>query len=261
MQLRVFSNLARSGGTLVSRCIGCMEGVVLLSEIHPYGAKIHQQWSILNQAVSKHGLTRAGIECRQDTPFEEVTRVIAREAESKGLQLVIRDWAHLDFMAVPYIERPCYQSRLLHSLKEDFDITQLHLTRHPVPQWLSTNRLSIIRGRLPLEKYLEGCFRYAQMCVKNGYVRYEDFCDDPERYLRKISEILEINYDPGFVDRWYGYTNLTGDAKGMRQNSENRQIRAAQIPPVDFALYQSLHACDYYQKTLALLGYDDVQVK
>lgn len=42
--LRIVSNLPRPGSTLISRCLGCMEGVVLLSEIHPRGAAIDERF-------------------------------------------------------------------------------------------------------------------------------------------------------------------------------------------------------------------------
>ncbi len=37
--VRLVHHLARSGGTLISRCLGCMSGVLLLSEIHPLGTR------------------------------------------------------------------------------------------------------------------------------------------------------------------------------------------------------------------------------
>jgi hypothetical protein len=38
-KLRMIHNMARSGSTLVCKCLGCMEGVVLLSELHPLATK------------------------------------------------------------------------------------------------------------------------------------------------------------------------------------------------------------------------------
>jgi len=35
-RIRLLHQLGRSGGTLISRCLGSMQGVVLLSEIHPF---------------------------------------------------------------------------------------------------------------------------------------------------------------------------------------------------------------------------------
>ena len=104
-ELRIFSNLARTGGTLVSRCIGSMDGVALLSEIHPVGSLV-SDINILNQAVNWYQLFRSGeIPRDKSFTFDEITMLIARALDKKGLQLVIRDWVHLDFMAVPFIDR------------------------------------------------------------------------------------------------------------------------------------------------------------
>ena len=51
--LRLVHHMARSGGTLFSRCLGCMSGVLLLSEIHPLGTA---QFNPLVQAQRWYGL-------------------------------------------------------------------------------------------------------------------------------------------------------------------------------------------------------------
>ena len=39
-EIRLIHNLQRSGGTIISKCLGAQEGVVLLSEIHPKGIEV-----------------------------------------------------------------------------------------------------------------------------------------------------------------------------------------------------------------------------
>ena len=260
-ELRIFSNLARTGGTLVSRCIGSMDGVALLSEIHPVGSLV-SDINILNQAVNWYQLFRSGeIPRDKSFTFDEITMLIARALDKKGLQLVIRDWVHLDFMAVPFIDKPYYHSRLVEQLEKDFTIIQYHLVRHPVPQWISTNRIQIIHGKLSLEQYLEGYYRYALSCLDNGYVRYEDFSVEPEKKMQQICEHLQINYDPGFMQKWSGYSNITGDVYGEKNQPKYSYIKPVVLPEVDARFYEQLHRCEYYTKALELLGYDDVQVK
>ena|GEM_PF-4627496 len=42
--LRIIHQLARSGGTLLNRCLGCMPGILMLSEIHPHmGNQLDQE--------------------------------------------------------------------------------------------------------------------------------------------------------------------------------------------------------------------------
>jgi len=260
-KLRIFSNLARTGGTLVSRCIASMDGVALLSEIHPNGSQQGVNFNILAQAKKWYQLFQNEPLTNKRYSFCEITEIIAQTVEKKGLHLVIRDWAHLDFMAVPFFEKPYYHSRLVEVLEKNFNIIQYHLVRHPVPQWFSTDEIGIIHGKLPLEQYLEGYYRYAQLCVNNGYVRYEDFTHDPEKYVEIICMHLQLNYDPGFMKKWSEYTNITGDNHGENNRSKYDYIKPTELPVVDGFLYEQLHSSEYYTKSLELLGYDDVMVK
>jgi len=154
-----------------------MEGKALVSEIHPLGTKINNNgFNILKQIQAWYQLCDPADLGDGNYNFREITMLIARTMEQKGLDFIIRDWAHLDYMAVPFLEAPCYRSRLVELLEQDFNIVQYHLVRHPVPQWLSTNHLKIISGKLGLEQYLKGCFHYAELCLKNGFAQYEAFC-------------------------------------------------------------------------------------
>jgi hypothetical protein len=109
-----------------------------------------------------------------------------------------------------------------------------------------------------LDNYLEGHYRYAKYCLQNGYVRYEDFTADPSRVMRQICDHLDVDYDPGFINKWFDYVNITGDDFF---NAPETNIRPALLPEVDSEFYDRLHQCEYYQQTLDLLGYDDVRVK
>jgi len=257
-KLRIFSNLARTGGTLVSRCLGSMERIALLSEIHPFGSQVSDTFNILSQARKWYQVPDKEVLGNKRYNFNEITRLIAEALEEKGLQLIIRDWVHVDFMAVPFLEQPYYHSRLVEFLEKDFDIVQFHLVRHPVPQWFSTDKLAIIHGRLSLEQYLEGHYRYAELCRQNGFIRYEDFTVEPERIMQIICDALQVDYDPEFLRNWSDYIHVTGD--DIKRTSQTH-IRPARLPAVDADLYDQLHRCEYYQRTLDLLGYDDVSVK
>jgi hypothetical protein len=47
--IRLWHNLARSGSTMIGRCLGCMKGVCLLSEIHPLGARFINPFGQANE--------------------------------------------------------------------------------------------------------------------------------------------------------------------------------------------------------------------
>ncbi|MGB7347677.1 MAG: hypothetical protein WBD20_25865, partial [Pirellulaceae bacterium] len=64
--MQLIHHLARTGGTLVSRCLGSMDGVCLLSEISPAGTT---QFNPLRQAADWYGLVRDDEIC--DLPVDD----------------------------------------------------------------------------------------------------------------------------------------------------------------------------------------------
>ena len=135
--IRVFTGLARAGGTLVSRCLGAMDNIVLLSEIHPHGTHM---FNPLAQAHDWYGLVKPE-ETRRQYDFIESIQLIEQRCRTAGKTLVIRDWAHLDFIGRPFVNNPPYKLLLTEALAPVFDIVQFALVRHPIDQWVSPSRL------------------------------------------------------------------------------------------------------------------------
>ena len=94
--VRVLHQMARSGGTVICRCLASMRGVVLLSEIHPRGLRMfdplqqaHEWYGLLNEKDIR--AARAG-----QLGFRNAIALVHRCCAERGLVLVIRDWSHLD---------------------------------------------------------------------------------------------------------------------------------------------------------------------
>ena len=83
--IRILSNLARAGGTLVSRCLGSMKNTVLLSEIHPLGTRI---FNPLDQAQSWYGMFRPE-EIRGTHDFVTAIILVEDRCRQSGRNLVI----------------------------------------------------------------------------------------------------------------------------------------------------------------------------
>jgi len=254
--VRILHNLARSGGTLVSKCVGAMAGVALLSEIHPQGLAwfnpVDQAalWYDLLRAEDREALRRHG-----RVSFADAIGLLEARAHERDLALVLRDWAHLDFMALPFVDQATHRSGLVDALGEAFRPIRFALVRHPLDQWLSLDRLSLIHGKLPLEAYLRGCRTFAEMATETGFLRYEDFTRDPEAGMRRLAEALELPLDPGFLDRWADNTCVTGDTAGGSRAGEARDIRSLPRKPVPPDLAERLAGNDDYRATLDILGY------
>lgn len=253
----VLRHLARSGGTVISKCIGCMTGVTMLSEVHPANTLITNP---VKQAKDWFGLiTDADIARWKRTGAPTMLRVIAlceQRAKARRSRLVIRDWTHLDYIGVPFVD-PDFGFGLRDSLGGAYAVAEAISVRHPLDQYLSISKMEIMRGRLSPEVYLRGCAAWAEHAAEVGFVRYEDFTADPEAVLRTLCERLTIAYDPTWRERWVSYTTITGDTpRTGSRGAESSKIRTLGRAGVPEGLHGSFLASADYRRACALLGYE-----
>lgn len=251
--------MARSGGTLISKCLGSMGSVALLSEIHPLGT---QQFNPLQQAVAWHNLISKGeakswARTRKRLTFNDVMAEINRRARERGQSLVVREWSHLDVIGRPFVKPPL-RPVMIDALAERFEIAQAITVRHPVDQYLSLVRLDVVQG-MAVEEYLRGCRVFAEWAHAEGFVKYEDFTADPDASLRILCDKLRVEFDASYAERWASYDKVTGDtakANTGRGAAESR-IRSLPRRETPEGLLETFRANADYARTLELLGYPD----
>ena len=253
--IRIFHNLARSGGTLVCRCLGAMKSVRLFSEIHP--AANHVEYlNVVDQAHRWYGLVnRAEVDAKP--AFAAGVELVADRCREIGMNPVLRDWSTVDFMGRLLVDEPVYRFSLDEALSSRFRILSYALVRHPLDQWLSTRRLKVYAGKLDEAAFFRGYLRFAEQ-VRDRCVRYEDFTADPESAMERIAGGLQLDYDPGFMLRWQDNHCITGDNKGSSRGSAGPgagEIRPLPRRAVDPALESSIAANPDYREIIRLLGY------
>jgi hypothetical protein len=253
----VLRHLARSGGTVISRCLGCMDGVVLLSEVHPDNMAVTQP---IRQAKEWFGLvTDAEIARWKRSGPPSLLQLVAlceSRARAKRRRLVLRDWTHLDFVGVPYAE-PSYRFRVGEALGDAYEIREAITVRHPMDQFLSLAGLPNMAGRLTEPGYLQGCAMFARHAASVGFVRYEDFTTDPDASLRTLCDRLGIVFDPAWADKWHAYRTISGDAPGSgSRGSSSGEIRALPRADAPGPLLERFRASGDYREACSLLGYE-----
>jgi len=251
--IRLLHHMARTGGTVISKCLASMNSVALLSEIHPAGGR---WFNPLQQAHVWHGLLQeedlARLRGGAPMPFHAAIGLIERRARDRGLALVLRDWSHLDFTAVPFLPQPSYRLTLALALLPAFEIVNTATVRHPIDQWLSLSQLAVIKGRLGLADYLRGYRRFAEVAVRIGFLRYEDFTRDPAGAMALLCQRLRLPYDPGFQERWMHYTKITGDTPPGSRPPEIVPSRRKACPDELIAAFAEN---EDYRQAIRLLGY------
>lgn len=254
--MRIVRHMARSGGTLIGKCLGSMDGVVLLSEIHPAELRVTnpmmqaQQWFGL---IDKGDLAKWKV--RPPSVLQFVNLCDSR-ARAKGKTLVLRDWSHMDYIGVPY-GKPGFGFALGDALEPVFDLRVSVTTRHPLDQYLSLQGLPVVANALGVDVYCTGCERFAEYAAAHGFHRYEDFTREPEQVLRAMCDELELAFDAGYAQRWFDYTTITGDTQpGLGRGSTRREIVEMARKPVDAGLLERFRENPDYIKACALLGYE-----
>lgn len=270
-KLAVIHNLARSGGTLVAKVVGCMDDIVLLSEIHPKGPAVIWNYygqSNINFALLFHPIIQAkgwhGIHLKtgeskiqlmpQDEEFLSYIEEIYDSVKAKQQFLVIRDWCHLDYMGISFCE-PTYVNHLNQILTQKFLLNQVYFIRHPIDQFISYKKA--IHVQYSLEKYLYGYLSYIKSASGEQLVKYEDFVDDPDATLRKMVQSLDIPYDPAWRSQWSQYRKVTGDPPTVHITQETTEaaIKRRPRPPVAPKVLEAFERSRTYQEILALTGY------
>jgi len=255
-KIRVLHHLARSGGTLVSRCLGSMGGVALLSAGHPDTRRLIDP---VKQAREWHGLVSdadiKGWKGRGGVDFAQLCVLCSFRAQQQGKTLLLRDWTHIDYHGVPYA-RPTMGSRIVEALSDHFEIVRTATVRHPIDSYLSLMGLGIMQGvPFPLGAYLEGCERFAEEAVALGFVRYEDFTREPDASLRTICDRLEMPFDASYIERWAANDRVTGDTTGTRGGRQ--EIRPLSRRRADESVVAAFRAHESYHRVKDLLGYDE----
>jgi hypothetical protein len=253
-------NLARSGGTVIGKCLGCMPEVFLLSEIHQdvmtmYPNDTHP----ITQALNWGLITLQELEGKRLTIIDAV-QLIEEKCTSHNKKLVIRDFAYLDFIGMPIVKPPSFKLMLAEILSHNFEVIQFAIVRHPVDQWLSMINSTPIFLKVSLDVYLRGYLEFGKQIQSFGFIRYEDFVKEPEKQMQHLCYKLRLRFDRTFVARWSSYNKITGDLDHKKSRAAGSQS-IAQLPrrPMDEELKKQFRNNSHYREAIKLLGYGDIE--
>lgn len=234
-----------------------MERVVVLSELHPKNLTVTAPMA---QAVDWFGLIDkkqlGAWSARKGPTFLQFVAACESRASGRKDALVLRDWSHLDYYGLPYVREPSMGSDLIDAVSGAYEVRIACTTRHPVDQYLSLRTLKVI-GEIDFDLFMRGNLAFAEYASEHGFVRYEDFTREPDEKLREICGMLDLEFDPGYAQRWWSYEHVTGDVKrgnsrGVRENA----IRPLERKPVDGDVLAVFRGDERYARICEILGYD-----
>lgn len=260
MKLPVFYAFARSGGTLLNRCIGCIPGNLVLSEVNPCASVM----PIEQQAQDwLHLLTVEQVNDFSQKNYGNQIVHLATLAREKGCHLILRDWVTANFLSqvvlgkvsiIPslVLEQDYYLSRY------GFECCSVVMTRRAADVYESITRTLKHLQDLPIEEFASLYLTYARSVSDYPIFHYEALCQEPEAIVSKICSILDIHYDASFVHNFSQFTHCTGDTM-LPQPSRGFQLKA--ITPLrsnsDTSSYVAASQNENCQKADELLNYAD----
>lgn len=228
MPVVVMIGYARSGGTLLARCLASLPGVMLFSEVNPRRRPRAggRPYMLKDQARAWHGLEL------RSSDFAACVDELNAHAVKAGRSLVIRDWPVIDF--VPMRENDFTatgQFSILESLSARQDVRAFGFIRDAYDVWVSNGCHADFF--LHYRPYLERLF-----AAGIPIYRYEELCQDSDRMLRRLCADMGLSFDASYqsfanVQQVTGDVDLVSGSRGARHarivNLPRARIPAAQV--------------------------------
>ncbi|MEP0857776.1 glycosyltransferase [Trichocoleus sp. DQ-U1] len=253
---------ARSGGTLINRCLGCIPGNIVLSEVNPHASVVPievqaRDWFKLLSPIDFPEFAKKS--------YAEKIQWLAIFVQQQGSHLIIRDWVTLNFLAqasndiyVPsvFLEQELYLSHY------GFSCRPLVLTRRSADVYESITRTFEQFRNLSVQDFGTYYLAYAQAVSRYPVFHYENFCREPEKELKRICDTLDINYNDSFLTEFSKFEYCTGDNTLLTSSRGNKLEK--------ITVMKSNHECEAYlaasldadcQQADKLLGYENMEVE
>ena len=250
MSVVVMICFARSGGTVLNQCIGCLSNVVMLSEVNPLGGGGRGP-GIVYRSVKEQAKHWYNIDISSDDFIDGILE-LEHVCLNAGKHLVIRDWSYVNFVPTPVNNfNPPRRLMTLELLEQKCHVVPFAFVRDAIDVWLS-------RGTAPISDFFKCYLNYTEEIIARHIriFRYEDFCKNPEEVLQSICTYTGLDYSESFWD-YLSFRTVNGDpqipggSRGIRQKAI-RPLRRKRTRP---SVISELNNCIYMVKCNRLLGY------
>ncbi|HJV25554.1 MAG TPA: hypothetical protein VJ673_07695 [Aromatoleum sp.] len=248
--IRTVHHFACTGGTLVTKCIATTPNSQVLSEVDPLSTQLDQQ-------KPRFAPTDIITQMRQSTQgasqellielFLNSIELVKRDADSRGLRLVVRDHAHSHYCRGPGIpDRP----NLRQILESRFTTLSVLTVRHPLDSFLSLKGNGWLNfAPQTIDEYSQRYLTFLDAYQGLPVVRYEDLVDSPSTTMQRIALHLDLPFFDQFLELFSAF-HLTGDSGRTSDILEQKPRRQ-----IDDDLSDQLKASESYRRLLDALEY------
>jgi len=242
---------ARSGITVLNRCLSSDKRLVCLSEINTRYICPTLPNSPHQQAKDWYGL-----EIKNTETVNEISELL-KYSENNTKSLVIRDWSFGSFVPSRYNNfNPSNTLNtiddLINKFPETFNV--VCIVRNPVDVWLSM----LYSERTFYDKNLDYLLKFTEDILRRKIkiIKYEDFCREPQKVLECIYSLINMEqpHDIKFSNNVTGDINFPLSSRGSSYNN----IRYLERRNYSKEDYQFLKRDTKTDLICNLLGYDKV---
>jgi len=223
--IRSIHHFACTGGTVISKCIQSMHSTIVLSEVHPDNTRyVFNPYDPIQLFLAQTNLRNNQTLRRQI--FSQRIEQCVNIAKQLNLNLVLREHTHSDYCLVKDKETISSKNSLLDVISIAYNVKSLVTVRNPLESYISLQKIGAARNVLGFADYCDRLEmmtnRYAQLGIP--FMRYEDFCTDPSKFMEKLCEYLELRFNPDFQSL-YKKMPMTGNSgRGLTENLETIKI-------------------------------------
>ena len=219
MPVVVMIGYARSGGTLLARCLASLPGVMMFSEVNPRRRPRAggRPYTLQDQARAWHGLELAS------SDFAGAVEELEAQASASGRSLVIRDWPVIDF--VPMRENDFTVTgrfSTLEALASRRDVRAVGFIRDAYDVWVSNGCR---------EDFFVHYRAYLERLFASGIpiYRYEELCEDSDRTMQRLCSDVGLTFDLSYRS-FAAVRDVTSDVDLVSGSRGARHTRIVNLP-------------------------------
>jgi len=257
--IRIVHTLGGCGGTLLSRCLGVLPQVSLLSEINPASVKLYKHFCPLYQDQNWLHLLHdeeharfSQVDLRDPDNFRHLIAAFDARAKERGNHLVIRDFTYIDFVGVPFNPLPPRRLTIYDALPAKEATRAVVFIRHPIDQWVSLCKHVEL---LPLDPayFCDSYSAFLNSLASIPIYKYENFVRHPELQLKAICRDLSLQFEASCFEHFHDFDSVTGDLTRLGEKAISLPERGS-LSEETLAAFRS---CESYWDILNTAGYSD----
>ncbi len=244
-------SFARSGATLLNRCLGSLSNVVIMSEVNPLGGGWGAKKEKSPTTIKAQAKQWYNIDLKNDD-FCESALELAHICQKQNKHLIIRDWPYINFVQHEYNNfNPPNKLLSYEQLKDKCHLIAFAFVRDSIDVWIS-------RGMPPVKEFYKQYSKYINEIIKNNIkiFKYEDFCQNPDQEMKKICEYIGIKYSDTYKN-YNNFTNVNGDIQNKHKSRGIKQQKITLLPrkEIPFKKIKEINNCQEMKRINSLLGY------